>query len=49
MSPRETNKELKSLKEHRKKVTSSPKAASDFLVRAGILTSNGKRLAPEYR
>jgi hypothetical protein len=49
MSPREINKEIKSLKEHRKKVTSSPKAASDFLVRAGILTKSGKQLSHVYR
>jgi len=49
MSPREVRQAVEALKKHREKVTCSPREARDFLVRAGILSRDGKRLAPAYR
>ena len=49
MTVTEAKKEIRALKEHRKEVTSSKKAAVEFLVDAGILEKNGKQLAKPYR
>ena len=49
MTKAEATRELKALEEHSKKVTSSKEAAKKFLVDAGILEKNGKRLMPNYR
>ncbi|MCX5659421.1 MAG: hypothetical protein NTW19_06810 [Planctomycetota bacterium] len=40
---------IKGSREYMKKVTSSKRLATNFLIRAGILTKSGKRLAKPYR
>ena len=49
MSSKETKRAIKSLREHRKLVTASQKTAQAFLVRAGILAKDGKKLTSSYR
>lgn len=49
MTAREVKKEIKVLKAHRKEVTASKEAAVAFLVNAGILEKDGKKLTKPYR
>lgn len=49
MSPSDARQAVKALRAHRKKVTASRKKAQEFLVRAGILQKDGKKLAARYR
>jgi hypothetical protein len=49
MTATEAKKEIKALREHRKEVTASKEAAVAFLVDAGILEKDGKKLTKPYR
>ena len=49
MSPADAKQAIKSLRVHRKKVTASKKTARQFLIRAGILQKDGKKLTAQYR
>jgi hypothetical protein len=49
LTPEEAKRDIKQMKKATKEITSSRKRAVDFLVSAGILTKDGKALAPQYR
>ena len=49
MTKTEIKREVKALKVHREQVTASEANAKKFLINAGILEKNGKRLSPSYR
>jgi hypothetical protein len=49
LTPQEVRREIKAIREETKRLTSSPKRALSFLIKAGFLTKDGKRLAPQYR
>jgi hypothetical protein len=49
MSSVDVKQTVKTLIDHRKKVTSSREKAREFLVRAGILAKSGDTLTPPYR
>jgi len=49
LSQAQSKKEIQKMRRTMKQHASTPGRARAFLIRAGILTKDGKRLAPQYR
>lgn len=45
----QAKREIREMRDYARKTVSSPAKARAFLVKAGILTKNGKNLAKPYR
>jgi hypothetical protein len=49
LTPKEVVREVKAMRQTTKKITATRKRAVAFLISAGIVAKNGKRLASKYR
>ena len=49
LTKQEALRDIRAMKRAAAKINSSPKKARAFLISAGILSKNGKSLAPQYR
>ena len=49
LTKREARRDIRVMKRAAAKINASPRSARAFLIAAGILSKNGRSLAPQYR